>query len=133
VASSRFEWGLSDPAELADMRWYLREGWGERPHYGSGPAALQADEATLLIPSFGGADLELTLKWDGGAAPSLHVALGGRGLAAEPMGAELHARVPADALVRGDNLLRLAHGAGGPAPRLAALTIRPVDRAAPAP
>jgi hypothetical protein len=133
VASARFVWGLSDPAELRDMRWYLREGWGERPHYGSGPAELQAHEATLLIPTFGGADLDVTLRWEGDAAPSLRAALGDRGLATWSTGDTLRVHVPAAALVRGDNLLSLVPSAGGPAPRLAALTVRPIDRAVPAP
>src|SRR5262249_52875448 len=58
-ASRRFAWGESDPGQLGRMRWLLREGWGERAHYGTGEVVMHAPAATLLLPVLTPADLDL--------------------------------------------------------------------------
>ena len=32
------------------MRWFLRDGWGERAHYGTGEVTMHAARASVLLP-----------------------------------------------------------------------------------
>jgi hypothetical protein len=43
----RFQTGRSDARHMERMRWFLREGWGERPEYGMEEVVMQAASATL--------------------------------------------------------------------------------------
>ena len=53
---------------------YPSDGWGDRPHYGRGPATMQGAVATVLVPAFGDRDLTVELDLDG---PLLTVAVNG--------------------------------------------------------
>src|SRR5262249_59512314 len=58
----RFAWGETDAAQLGRMRWFLREGWGERAHYGTGEVVMHAPAASVLLPVFVPADLQVRLR-----------------------------------------------------------------------
>lgn len=109
VAARRFRPGRDEPRYLERMRWFLRDGWGDKPHYGVGPATLRARHATLLLPCLRPAPLSLTFVLRAPASSALAVSLNGRELGRARI--EGHARLkvhaPADALARGDNLLAL--------------------------
>ena len=127
--SRRFEWGVSDPGELERMRWFLREGWGDTPHYGTGEIVMQAPEATLVLPCLTPRDLRLTLEMRAPSPRAGAVLVNGRPVGAwhaSPAGEAASALVPASTLFRGDNLVTLAAAAGVAAPvRLARLTVAP--------
>ena len=57
----RFAWGDSHPSEMDRMRWFLREGWGERAHYGTGEVTMHAERASVLLPVLVPADLSAAL------------------------------------------------------------------------
>jgi hypothetical protein len=97
--------GENDPRHLGGMRWFLREGWGDLPHYGRGPAVLQASRGTILVPALGGGDLALALDL-GGAAADVTV----NGWPAGRCGAgpaPCRIALPAAVVVRGDNVVAL--------------------------
>jgi hypothetical protein len=114
-AERQFEWGVSDPGRLHRMRWFLRDGWGERPHYGTGEVRMSAPRSELAIPALDVHDLDLTLEL---AAPE---SAGGRVLvnghaAGQWRGGRGPAtfRLPAATLFRGDNVVTLEVAAGEP-------------------
>jgi hypothetical protein len=111
--------GEDDPRRLAGMRWYLRDGWGDLPHYGYGPAVFRASIATLLLPTFGGHDLAVELDLDGAAAG---VSLNGRPAGVCRAGGRCRVTVPGGRLFRGDNVLAVA---GRPGMVLRAVRLRP--------
>jgi hypothetical protein len=129
-----FVWGESDPGELGRMRWFLRDGWGPRPHYGTGDVVLAGERATLLVPTYGGRALDLLLTLDAPRPVQLRVSLNGRGVGeaeAVPEGATTTLRLPAEALLRGDNVLELARSDTDAPTRLRQVILRPlVDRPA---
>jgi hypothetical protein len=100
--------GEDDPRRLSGMRWYLREGWGDLPHYGHGPAAFRAPIATLLLPTFGGRDIVAELELDGAAGVSLNGRPAGRCAA----GGTCRVALPGAHLFRGDNVLALSSRPG---------------------
>jgi hypothetical protein len=108
----RFAWGVSDPGQLDRMRWFLREGWGDLPHYGTGAVRMQAARATLIVPVLTPRDLELTLAL-GGADASGTVLLNGQPVGAWTTGTSPAVRLPASAQFRGDNVLALERADGG--------------------
>jgi hypothetical protein len=110
-AERRFAWGVSDPGQLARMRWFLREGWGDVPHYGTGAVQMQAARATLIVPVLAPRDLELTVAL-GGADASGMALLNGRPVGAWAAGTSAALRLPAVAQFRGDNVLALERAAG---------------------
>ncbi len=57
----RYAWGDSHPSEMDRMRWFLREGWGERAHYGTGEVTMHAERASVLLPVLVPADLSAAL------------------------------------------------------------------------
>lgn len=126
-ATRRFAWGESDPAQLGRMRWFLREGWGERAHYGTGEVVMHAPSASLLLPLLDPADLEVTLRlWAPGPTP-VTAAVNGAPLAswmADASTPEETLRVPARVLFRGDNVLSLSVPDGAPGARLRELRYR---------
>jgi hypothetical protein len=116
VAAHRFVWGNSDPGDLSQMRWFLLDGWGDRPQYGEGEAVLAAGEAGLLVPVLGRRDLLATVEVQAPHEVPLELWLGGERVAAGRVGRSpilLHALLPGAGLRRGDNRLRLAAPAGG--------------------
>lgn len=121
LSGQSYVWGESDPGEMARMRWYLRDGWGDKPHYGRGGfARMQGEEATLLIPLFVPRNLTVTLSFEG-AEPdrvSLTSSSGAWGLSVSPPpDGEVQFTLPSAVLHRGDNVLRLRGGARAPALR----------------
>lgn len=130
LARRTFVPGESHPSEMSRMRWFLREGWGDRAHYGTGDAVMRAAEASILIPCLRPRDLDVVLVLEAPGGTRLRAFVNGRPLGSVAVGserAESTVRVPAAFLFRGDNLLTLAAPAGEePRARLAALTLRPV-------
>jgi hypothetical protein len=127
--SRRFAWGESDPGQLARMRWFLREGWGERAHYGTSEIVMHAPAATLLLPILVPADLEVGLRMMSPAPQALALSVNGRPLGswlADPAATEQVFRIPARALFRGDNLLTLASPEGSLGARLREVRYRQV-------
>jgi hypothetical protein len=118
--SHRFVWGVSDPGQLRAMRWFLREGWGPLPQYGSGDFVMQAGRATLLLPCLRPSDLDLELDLSSPVAVSVN------GTAVGEAGAgRARLRLPGHLLFRGDNVLALERPAGGPAVALTRLALAP--------
>jgi hypothetical protein len=113
----RFEWGVSDPGELSRMRWFLRDGFGERPHYGTGTVVTTQPRATLLLPVLTPRQLELRLRWSSATDTQVTVKVNGHPLeslavSAEP--SEANMLIPARLLFRGDNEITLeVRGLGG--------------------
>ncbi len=102
------------------LRWYLREGWEP----GAGAAAMTGTRAAVVVPARPPRALEATLFFAADARP-LRVWLD-RELTAERVGDAVTVRLPADALLRGDNLLILERDTGGPPPQLRGLVLRPL-------
>jgi hypothetical protein len=112
-ATSRFAWGESDPGQLGRMRWFLREGWGERAHYGTGEIVMHAPVASLLLPVLTPADLDLRLRVMSPAPVTLSATVNGAPIGAwlaDATTPEAALRVPARALFRGDNVLSVVSG-----------------------
>jgi hypothetical protein len=108
--SNRFVWGESDPGLLSRMRWFLREGWGPQAHYGIDDIRMRGDTARLLLPLLSPRAVEAGLTLRAAAEGSIAfdvngVSLGERPVSPQPQ--ELALRIPAEALVRGDNVLTL--------------------------
>jgi hypothetical protein len=110
TARRQYVWGVSPPAEMGRMRWFLRAGWGELPHYGTDPPVMRAREATLVVPCLGTRPLAMTLHLEAAHsipvgfsinARPLHQALVGPGVTSVALS------VPGELLFRGDNLLGL--------------------------
>jgi hypothetical protein len=97
--------GENDPRHLGRMRWYLRQGWGDLPHYGRGPAVLREPRGSLLVPTLGGRDLALDLDLGGAeAAVSVNGRPAGVCRAETP---SCRVALPAGVLWRGDNIVGL--------------------------
>ncbi|HET9316535.1 MAG TPA: hypothetical protein VFQ51_13160, partial [Vicinamibacteria bacterium] len=102
------------------LRWYLRDGWDA----GDGVATMTGSRATLIVPARPPRSLEAHLSFVPGTAPGrLRTTMAGRPLDWKP---DAGLDIPADALVRGDNLLTLERDPGGPTPQLRALSLRPL-------
>ncbi|HUG53472.1 MAG TPA: hypothetical protein VMR21_07720 [Vicinamibacteria bacterium] len=130
-ATRRFAWGDSDPGQLGRMRWFLREGWGGRAHYGTGEVVMHAPAATLILPLLEPAELEVQLRMMAMEPSPLAVTVNSHPVSAWMADATAagHAfRVPARLLVRGDNLLTVSSPEGQRGARLRELRYR---RAAP--
>lgn len=107
----RFAWGISDPGRLAEMRWFLREGWGPLAHYGIHDVRMREARATLVLPCLRPRDLLLTLELLAPEPASFELLVNGNAVGRLAVGPEVLAapvRVPAKALFRGDNLLALS-------------------------
>lgn len=110
TARLQYVWGVSPPAEMGRMRWFLREGWGELPHYGTGDAVMRGLEATVVLPCLRPRPLEVLVQLETARATPIGVSLNGRPLRQALVGPGLTPvplQVPAAMLVRGDNLLGL--------------------------
>jgi hypothetical protein len=130
VRARRFRPGKDLPRYLERMRWFLRDGWGDLPHYAGGPALMRARTASVLIPCLRPDDWTLTLTLNAPAPSALGVSLNGRELHRAAFEGELRlkVRVPAAALFRGDNLLTLAAADDDPRIELVDLRIQPQRR-----
>jgi hypothetical protein len=127
-ARRQFQWGVSDPGRLDQLRWFLGEGWGPLAHYSTGEVALHAVRAELVVPAFGGQALDVTLHLDAARDAAGPLLLNGRRLGQWRVPAAAQTwRVPADVLLRGDNrlLLETAAGQAGDV-RLLRYTLAPV-------
>jgi len=127
AATTGYEWGVSPPEEMGRMRWFLREGWGARAHYGLGDVVMQEARASLLVPSLRPRELEAVLRLDAPSPRPVELLVNGRSLGERvvgPSGDEAAFRLPPDALFRGDNVLTLS-APGGPGLRFRSLTVRP--------
>jgi hypothetical protein len=107
----RFAWGLSDPAQLFQMRWFLREGFGPLPQYGIDDIVMRESRATLVIPLLSPRDLEVDLDLEAPRPISVSLAVNGRPSGvrlAVPAGrAHSLARLAGAQYFRGDNVLEL--------------------------
>jgi hypothetical protein len=114
-AERQFEWGASDPGRLHRMRWFLRDGWGERAHYGTGPVTMSASRAELAVPSLDGRDLDLTLHLRAPEDAAGALLVNGHTVGQWRAGPAAQSfRLPAAALFRGDNVVALEVAAGDP-------------------
>lgn len=123
-----YEWGVSAPEEMGRMRWFLREGWGARAHYGTGETLMRETRASLLVPVWRPRDLEAALRLEAPSARRVELAVNGRSLGEHTVGpaaAETVVRLPAQALVRGDNVLTLS-APEGPGVKLGGLRLTPL-------
>jgi hypothetical protein len=112
----RFRWGVDPPSAMADMRWFLREGWGDLPHYAAGDARTAAAEATLALPCFRPRPLAVELMLEAAEPTPVGVRVNAMPLGTRLVGpgaTTLGWPVPAEALFRGDNRLTLSVPAGG--------------------
>jgi hypothetical protein len=122
-----FVWGESHPSEMDRMRWFLREGWGQRAHYGTGEVVMHEPRATLLLPVMEPQALEVEIHVQAPRRTVLDAAVNGRVVAtwaAEAESAPRTLAVPADALLRGDNELALSARDGVAGARLRRLAYR---------
>ncbi|HEY7511042.1 MAG TPA: hypothetical protein VIG50_12360 [Vicinamibacteria bacterium] len=121
-----FQWGISDPGRLDRMRWFLGEGWGGLAHYGAGEARPQAPRAELIVPVLRPRDLDLTLALAAPDGAGGALTLNGRPVGSWAAATARSWRLPAAALVRGDNVLAIAvAGAPPPQVRLDRVTLAP--------
>jgi hypothetical protein len=128
AATTGYEWGVSPPEEMGRMRWFLREGWGARAHYGVGDIVMQEAEASLLLPCLRPRALEAALRLEAPSPLPVELLVNGRSLGERivgPGGDEAIVRLPPEALFRGDNQLTLS-ARGGAGLRFRSLTVRPV-------
>lgn len=113
----RFEWGVSDPGDLSRMRWFLRDGFGPRPHYGAGPVVTTQPQASFLLPVLTPRQIELHLRWSSAVESQVTVKVNGHPLESLSVRAdpsEANILIPARLLFRGDNLVTLdVRGGGG--------------------
>ncbi len=128
AATTGYEWGVSPPEEMGRMRWFLREGWGARAHYGTGDVIMREGRASLLVPCLRPRELEAVLRLDAPSPRPVELLVNGRRLGERIVGTsgdEVAVRVPADALFRGDNVLTLS-ALDGPGLRFRSLVLTPV-------
>jgi hypothetical protein len=125
--SSRFTWSDAEGAPPTRMRWFLREGWGDRAHYGTGEVVMHAPAATVLLPVLVPADLEVRLRMMSPSPMALALAVNGHALGSWRVGpeeTEQSFRIPARHLVRGDNLVTVSSPDGGLGARLREIRCR---------
>jgi hypothetical protein len=127
-AERRFAWGDSHPSEMDRMRWFLREGWGERAHYGTGEVTMHAPQASVLLPVLAPADVTAAVHVQAPRPLVVDASVNGRPLRSWAVGPDSGPEtvaIPGDALFRGDNVLTLAAHDGAPGARLRAIVLRP--------
>jgi hypothetical protein len=109
-AAMRFRWGVDHPSEMARMRWFLRDGWGDLPHYAEGDARTAAAEATVTLPCLRPRPLAVELVLDASGPTPVGLRVNATQLGSRLVGpgaTALSFEVPAEALYRGDNRLTL--------------------------
>lgn len=125
--SPRFTWSDSEPGSVSRLRWFLREGWGDRAHYGTGEVVMHAPAATVLLPVLVPADLEVRLHMMSPSPVTLALSVNGHAVGswrASSEEAEQAFRVPARYLVRGDNLMTVTSADGNTGARLREIRYR---------
>jgi hypothetical protein len=127
--------GRSDPRHMERMRWFLREGFGDRAAYGMEEAVASSFPAAVILPVLTPRDLTLGLELAADEATPVAVAVNGRPVGqvvAAPDPARQRLPVPAAALFRGDNRLTFVRPAGSAHPlRLRVLNVRASGGGAP--
>jgi hypothetical protein len=129
-ARQQFVWHVSDIHGLNRMRWYLKDGWGPAPHYGTGDVVMRGARADILLPCLRPRPLELVLSADAAREGLVDVLVNGQPVGQAWLGpgsTQAVLRVPAAALFRGDNVLTLAAPPEANV-RLRALAIARLDR-----
>ena len=128
----RFDPQRFEPGMFERMRWFLRDGWGHEPQYATDEAFMQSDRATVVLPCYTPAPIEVTLAMSAVRDTALRVSANGRAIGEGTIGTartRLRFQVPAEALFRGDNLLSLeVVEAVAAAPRLYAIAYSPTRR-----
>jgi hypothetical protein len=110
----RYRWGIDHPSEMARMRWFLRDGWGDLPHYATEDARTAASGATITLPCLTPRPLALELVLDAERPTLVLVGVNSTLFGAQIAGpgpTALALEVPLEALFRGDNRLTLTVGA----------------------
>lgn len=126
MAEQVFVWGETPLHRFDRMRWFLRDGWGVRPQYGTGDAVMEGPEAQLLLPILEPRDLDVTLELSASTPSRLSPFVNAQRLGEiqlQPEASAVALRVPAAVLFRGDNLLALV---GPPGARLRRLVLTPL-------
>ena len=126
-AERTFVWGESHASEMDRMRWFLRDGWGQRAHYGTGEVTMHEPRASLLLPVLEPRALVAEVHAQAPRGTVLDAAVNGRVVGSWAVGPESgpHAvAVPAEALFRGDNEVTIASRDGAPGARLRRLVYR---------
>jgi hypothetical protein len=127
--TQRFAWGDSDPGDLSRMRWFLRNGWGDLAHYGTGDIVMQQGQAALILPCLRPRDVDLELLTESPEGATLAVAVNGRTIGQTSPGAgRLAVPVPAALLFRGDNVVTLTSSTGAGGARLRGFGVAPARR-----
>jgi hypothetical protein len=128
----RFDPQRFEPEMYERMRWFLREGWGNAPEYVTDEALMQWDRATVVLPCYAPAPIEVTLAMSAARETAVRVSANGQRLGEGTIGTartRLRFLVPAEVLLRGDNLVTLeTSDAAATAPRLYALAYSPTPR-----
>jgi hypothetical protein len=122
-SARRYQAGRSDPRHMERMRWFLREGFGERPEYGMEEVVLASSPAVVVLPVLEPRRLQLGLELGGSVPTPVRVSVNGRHVGEVTAGPEPQRQrltVEAEALIRGDNRLVFDAAAGPTAP----LTLR---------
>jgi len=106
------EWSVTsrENPKLIRIKWYLRDGWGPFPFYGSGDVVMRGRTASLHLPCFRPEDLELRLSLSAPGGTVVGVEVNGFLVGRLAVGPEPEAqllRLPASGLFRGDNVLGL--------------------------
>lgn len=130
ISERRFVPWTFETALFERMRWFLRDGWGPNPHYGTDEVVMQDDRATIIVPVLDPVSLEVTLALSATEATEVRVAVNDREIgraAIGPSRERLRFVAPRDALFRGDNLLSLAVVPGTPRARLYAVALTPLE------
>ena len=126
-SAHRYAWGESHPSEMDRMRWFLRDGWGERAHYGTGEVTMHAGRASVLLPVLAPADLTAAVQVQSAQPLVIDASINGwplRSWAVGPESAAVAVAIPAAALFRGDNLLTLVAREGACGGRLRGIVYR---------
>ena len=128
----RFDPQRFEPEMYERMRWFLREGWGNAPEYVTDEALMQSDRATVVLPCYTPAPIEVTLAMSATRETAVRVSANGQRLGEGTIGTErtrLRFLVPAEVLFRGDNLVTLeTSDAAATRPRLYAVAYSPTRR-----
>jgi hypothetical protein len=102
--------GKSFPELAGQMRWFLRQGFGPQPHYGSGPVVTDAKQASLVLPCLSAQDLNLNIVASAASPRRVAVLVNGSSVGDMQLADELSRQrfvLPGGQLLRGDNELRL--------------------------
>ncbi|GEM_PF-1080001 len=124
-----FAWGVSPPNELGKLRFFLRDGFGPRAHYGIHDVRIREARASIILPVRRPQRLRVTATMDARASAWVTFLAGGRKVGEALIGPQAVAvtlDIAADRLFRGDNPIELqCEEAATVAPRLLRLEIAP--------